>query len=127
MTKAFAFGADRVWVVNVGDLKPAEAGTTLFLQLAWSADSYGPDVARSFLHDFYAEQLGAEHANAIADVKREYFRLCAVRKPETLGWNRSYPNTPVRDGTFSHHADDDEAMRFVEQWLDVARRANEIA
>jgi hypothetical protein len=123
MTEAFEFGADRLWVANVGDLKPIEAGMTLFLELAWQADRYGPDVARAFLRDFYIEQFGPDHGDAIADVKREYFRLCAVRKPETLGWNTVYPNTPVRDGEWS----DEQAARFVEQWQDVARRTDEIA
>jgi hypothetical protein len=81
--------------VNIGDIKPLEAGMTLFLRLAWDIKRYGPDVQRAFLRDFYAEQFGAEYADAIARLKDEYFRLCAIRRPEHMGFNRVYPNTPV--------------------------------
>jgi hypothetical protein len=127
MTKAHEFGADRLWVVNVGDIKPLEAGMSLFLEVAWKVDRYGADVSRVFLRDFYTDQFGPAHADAITDVKREYFRLCAIRKPETFGWNTVYPNTPVRDGEFSHDPENDEAMQLVGQWRGIALRAEAIA
>jgi lysophospholipase L1-like esterase len=128
MTKAYELGARRLWVANVGDIKPIEAGMTLFLELAWKIDRYNAaDISTAFLRDFYAEQFGERHGDAIADVKREYFRLCAIRKPEHMGFNHVYPNAPVRDSEFSHDSGNDEAMRFVEQWLAVAKRADDIA
>ena len=123
MTKAYDYGARRLWVANVGDLKPIEAGTTLFLDLAWDIERYGPDVQRKFLRDFYAEQFGEEHADAIAESKDGYFRLCAIRRPEHLGFNRVYPNTPVADGDWTA----DEASRLLQRWLDLAGRAETIA
>jgi hypothetical protein len=119
MTKAYDFGASRLWVVNVGDLKPIEAGTTLFLQLAWDINSYGPDVSKRFLHDFYAEQFGAEHADAIAEMMGEYFRLASIRKPETLGFNTTYPTTKVRDSDFTP----EERMRRLVDYLNLALKA----
>jgi hypothetical protein len=119
MTKAYDFGASRLWVVNVGDLKPIEAGTTLFLQLAWDINSYGPDVSKRFLHDFYAEQFGAEHADAIAEMMGEYFRLASIRKPETLGFNTTYPTTKVRDSDWTA----EERMRRLVDYLNLALKA----
>jgi hypothetical protein len=132
MTKAYALGARQLWVVNVGDIKPIEAATTLFLSLAWNVHRYGPDVQRRFLRDFYAEQFGAEHAEAIADLKDEYFRLCAIRRPEHMGFNRVYfnrvtPNTPVQDSDWSHAPENDEASRLLTRWLALARRAEDFA
>ncbi len=40
MTKAFDYGADKVWIVNVGDLKPAELDIEFFLKLAWNPHSW---------------------------------------------------------------------------------------
>jgi len=123
MTKAYELGVRRLWVANVGDIKPIEANVTLFLELAWNVDRYGPDVSRAFLRDFYREQFGEKHADEIADVKREYFRLCAIRKPEHLGFNTVYPNKPVGPSDWSA----EEAKQFVDDWLAVARRAEAIA
>ena len=39
MTKAFDYGATRLWVVNVGDLKPAEAEIEFAMDLAWNVSS----------------------------------------------------------------------------------------
>lgn len=127
MTKAYEFGARRLWVVNVGDIKPIETGMTLFLKLAWDIKRYGPDVQRAFLRDFYAEQFGEEHADAIAKLKDEYFRLCAIRRPEHMGFNRVYPNTPVQNSDWSHAPENDEASRLLERWLELARRAEAVA
>lgn len=126
LTKVHEFGGQRLWVANVGDIKPIEAGTTLFLELAWKVDRYGPGVQKQFLGDFYTEQFGAQHGQAIAAVMDEYFRLCAIRKPETLGWNTVYPTKPIRDTEFSHEPPNDEAGRHVEAWLNLDRRASAI-
>src|SRR5215831_16549904 len=123
MTKAYELGARQLWVVNVGDIKPLEAGMTLFLKLGWNVKRYGPDVQRKFLRDFYAEQFGSPHADAIAALKDEYFRLCAVRRPEHMGFNRTYPNTPVQDSDWSRA----ETSRFLNRWRQLARSAETLA
>jgi hypothetical protein len=97
---------------------------TLFLELAWKIDRYGPDVQRDFLRDFYRQQFGRKHGDDIADLKREYFRLCAIRKPETLGWNTVYPTKPVRD---TSDWTPDQATRFVANWRVLAERADDMA
>ena len=123
MTKAYELGARRLWVVNVGDIKPIEAGMTLFLRMAWNVKRYGPNVQRRFLRDFYTEQFGREHADEISGIKDEYFRLCAVRRPEHMGFNRTYPNTPVQDSYWSHAPRGGESSRLLVRWKELARRA----
>jgi hypothetical protein len=114
MTTAFEYGADRLWVVNVGDIKPAECGISFFLELAWDPHRFkADDVQKSFLRKFYAEQFGDQHADAIADVKDEYFRLCAMRKPEHFGY-RLKDQSP------------DDAVD-VDRWIALAARAEKIA
>lgn len=86
MTKSYAHGADRVWIVNVGDLKPAEIGTEFFLRLAWDVQQWGPDAQPKFLREFAAREFGAEHADRIASVLDDYYTLNCARKPEHLQW-----------------------------------------
>lgn len=86
MKKAHAHGADRVWIVNVGDLKPAEIGTEFFLNLAWDIDRWGPDAQPAFLRAWAAREFGTDHAAAIADVLARYYTLNFQRRPEHLQW-----------------------------------------
>lgn len=86
MKKAHAHGADRVWIVNVGDLKPAEIGTEFFLHLAWDIDAWGPDAQPTFLRAWAAREFGPAHAEAIADLMARYYQLNFQRRPEHLQW-----------------------------------------
>ena len=86
MTKAHAHGADRIWIVNVGDIKPAEIGTEFFLRLAWDVKQWGPDAQSAFLEEWAAREFGREHAVETAALLGEYYRLNFQRKPEHLQW-----------------------------------------
>jgi hypothetical protein len=99
MSKAYAFGADRVWVVNVGDLKPAEIGTEFFLQMAWDINRWRADNLPEFLKTWAAREFGSQKAQKIATVMAEYYRLNFQRKPEHLQW--WLPGQPVVASPFN--------------------------
>lgn len=85
MTKAYQFGADQFWVVNVGDIKPAEMELQFFMDMAWDVKKWTPENAHSYAI-FWAEQtFGKEFAPEIASIKSEYYRLAQNAKPEHLG------------------------------------------
>ena len=86
MHKAYEHGADRIWILNVGDIKPAEIGTEFFLQMAWDIDQWRPDNLDQFLTTWAAREFGPEHAGEIAAVMTEYYQLNFQRKPEHLQW-----------------------------------------
>jgi hypothetical protein len=86
MRKAYDHGADRLWILNVGDLKPAEIGTEFFLQMAWDIDRWNRENLPEFLVEWAAREFGREHAKEIAAVMEEYYRLNFSRKPEHLQW-----------------------------------------
>jgi hypothetical protein len=86
MRKAYDHGADRLWILNVGDLKPAEIGTEFFLQMAWDIDRWNREDLPEFLVEWAAREFGHKHAKEIAAVMEEYYRLNFSRKPEHLQW-----------------------------------------
>lgn len=86
MTKAYQHGADRVWIVNVGDIKPAEICTELFLQLAWDINRWHRTNLTQFIVQWATREFGQTHAAEIAAVMEMYFRLNYQRKPEHLQW-----------------------------------------
>lgn len=99
MTKSYAHGADRVWVVNVGDLKPAEIGTEFFLRLAWDVKQWGPNAQPKFLREFAAREFGEAHADRVASILDRYYTLNFARKPEHLQW--WLPGQPPRPSDWS--------------------------
>jgi hypothetical protein len=86
MGQAYDLGARRLWVANVGDLKPAEINTELFLAMAWDVDGFRKAGWRGFLADWAAREFGPEAAPEIAEVMARWHGLNFERKPEHLQW-----------------------------------------
>jgi hypothetical protein len=85
MHKAFQYGADRLWIFNVGDIKPAEMETEFAMELAWNINSWKPDNAYKYAESWAARTFGAEFATPVAAIKSGYYRLAQCGKPEHLG------------------------------------------
>jgi hypothetical protein len=86
MGQAFDLGARRLWVANVGDLKPAEINTELFLALAWDVDGFRARGWRGFLVDWAGREFGTAAGPEIAEVMARWYGLNFERKPEHLQW-----------------------------------------
>ena len=86
MNKAYENGMRRFWIVNVGDIKPAEIGMEFFLQMAYDANRWTLETQHDFLRQWAAREFGNEHAVEIAEIMNEYYRLGFQRKPEHLQW-----------------------------------------
>lgn len=112
MSKSYDHGADRIWIVNVGDIKPAEIATDFFLQMAWDVGRWRRDTVPRFLEEWSRSAFGPEHAAETAAVLTEYYRLNWERKPEHLQWwlpgemPKGSPFTPaeVNDRLGAFHA-----------------------
>ncbi|WP_105103060.1 glycosyl hydrolase 115 family protein [Microbulbifer pacificus] len=84
MNLAYAYGADRIWLVNVGDLKPQEFPTEFFLRMAWNPEAWPKERLPAFGELWAAREFGAEHAKDIAALVQGYTRHNGRRKPELL-------------------------------------------
>jgi hypothetical protein len=90
----YAYGVDRLWVVNVGDFKDMEFPTEFFLDYAWAPDRWPATRISDWREQWAAQQFGAEEGPAIADVLARYEKLQHIRKPELL--NQLYGFTKPR-------------------------------
>lgn len=84
LTKAYQFNADRLWVINVGDIKPAEMETQFAMDLAWNVNQWTPEKANTYAASWAAETFGAEFAKPIASIKERYYNLGQAAKPEHM-------------------------------------------
>lgn len=101
MTKAYENAAKKMWIVNVGDIKPAEYDTELFLDLAWNINSIKPDGINGYLKNWISREFTKNITEELSFVLKEYYRLASLRKPEYMGWNQTEPTTPVKLSDFS--------------------------
>lgn len=84
MKKAATFGGDRVWMFNVGDIKPAEMLTNYCLDLAWDYHKWGTENVKEYLLEWSTNTFGLEYAEDIANAYTKYFQLAQAGKPEHL-------------------------------------------
>ncbi|MBF9237734.1 glycosyl hydrolase 115 family protein [Hymenobacter sp. BT683] len=85
MHLAKAYGADQIWIVNVGDLKPMELPISFFLDYAWNPDRIPATGAAAYTQRWAAQQFGPTYATEIGDILAKYAKYNARRKPELLG------------------------------------------
>lgn len=84
MNLALDYGADRIWIVNVGDIKPMEFPISFFMALAWEGKRMTEDQMQKFAREWAEQTFGPEHAVGIGDILSKYAKLTALRKPELL-------------------------------------------
>jgi len=84
MNLALAYGATRIWVVNVGDLKPMEFPIEYFLTLARDPERWGKDRIPEFTRMWAEREFGSTHADEIAELVTRYTQYNGRRKPELL-------------------------------------------
>jgi len=92
MEEAWERGIQRMWVLNVGDIKPIEYQMELFLDMAWNIDEVRQQFSdgNNHLHAFLAREFGSSKARQLASLMKRYYQLSYVRKPEFLGGTRVY-------------------------------------
>src|SRR5581483_5775318 len=111
MNLAYSYGADRIWIVNVGDLKPMEIPIEFFLKQAWDPPAMTAQRMSRFTHDWALREFGPAHADAIADIVNKYAKYNGWRKPEMLDAN-----------TYSL-VNYQEADRVEAAWQPIAKQA----
>ncbi|ALS99904.1 glycosyl hydrolase 115 family protein [Lacimicrobium alkaliphilum] len=84
MNLAWQYQADRIWIVNVGDLKPMEFPIDFFLRMAWNPEDFRADNLQQFAIDWAAQQFGKKHAQTVAELIQGYTRHNGRRKPEAV-------------------------------------------
>ncbi len=84
MHLCYQYGVDRIWIVNVGDLKPMEFPISFFLDYAWNPDQWPAERLSDYTRLWAEEQFGPEHAANIADILTKYTKYNGRRKPELL-------------------------------------------
>lgn len=108
MSEAWHKGIQRYWILNVGDIKPAEYQIELFMDMAWNMNRIYPgdrpdrelmpnnEWLAQHEMNFWTREFGKKLAEKMLPVMQESYRLAYIRKPEFLAntrceeWDRKY-------------------------------------
>lgn len=106
--EAYASGIDRIWIINVGDLKPKEVPIDFIMDYAWNPDAVKPGDELPWLERFSASIFGEKYAKETADLIAKYSKYNLLRKPEA--------QVP---GLFNEH----EMLVTSQRWQSLSLRA----
>lgn len=127
LRKAYDTTADRLWLVNCGDLKGSEMQVSLFLDMAWDIGRFTADNVVSYPARWLAGIFGEAYYDRLEAMTREHLRLAFPRKPEYMGWgyhwNRFDHNCEQLTDTDFSFTNYDEAQRRLEAYRQLGARA----
>ncbi|KAE8365064.1 hypothetical protein BDV27DRAFT_144764 [Aspergillus caelatus] len=114
LSQAYERGADRVWVINVGDIKPMEIPLSFALDLAWNASRFDFDTIPLYLKALATRDFGDKYSDQISSALMEYSHLAGLRKFEML--------EPTTYSILNFR----EAEQVLDQWRKLAEKAQNI-
>ncbi len=114
MSLAKQYGADRIWIVNVGHFRGYEIPVEYFLDLAWDTGALAGDDMAGWTERWASDVFGPEHAVEIADIIRQYTSFNGRRKPELL--------SPYTYSLVNY----DEAERITDEYNSLTEKAEAV-
>ena len=114
MNLAIEYGATRIWLVNVGDLKPLEIPLEFIIRMGWNPGSITRDTVADYQRRWAEREFGPEHATEIACIVSKYAKYNGIRKPDLLN--------PTIFSLVNYR----EAEIFSDKWNDIMTRAQKL-
>ncbi len=115
MNLAHVYGANQIWIVNVGHLLHVQLPAEFFLTFAWSPERWPGEKVSEFTRLWAEREFGAQFATPIADIALAFTKNNMRRKPELL--------SPDTFNVVNYN----EADRIVEDWKNLAAAAEKIS
>jgi hypothetical protein len=115
MSLAKEYGADRIWIVNVGHFKGYELPLEYWMSLGWDTGRWNNTNLNTFTREWAAREFGPAHANEIADILSQYTKYNGRRKPELV------------DAATYSVVNYDEGQRVVDDYEAVAKKAEDLS
>jgi hypothetical protein len=144
MKAAYDHNCRKLWIVNVHDVKVAAYDLEFFLDMAWNINSivpnetllspltshHSPLTINQHLANWLCTQFGDEVGKTLFPAMQKFYQLCAIRKPEFMGWTqvemtdrKAYPRgrSHVIDTEFSETEFGNELDRYLQEYADICQ------
>lgn len=116
MRRAYECNAKAYWILNVGDIKPGDIVTELFLKMAYdmkNSNNIQEYLINHAMRDFHTDRVTAEK---IAKVATEFYHLSGIKKAEFFGHeNPSDVNNPFFSEEMVFPFNDNECTWLIEK------------
>lgn len=141
MKRAWDNNARRLWILNVGDIKPGEYLTEFFLDMAWDIDAFAGDKIYAHQQNWIKQTFGNVANKEIDHILRQYYHLAGHRKPDHMAFNRvedwslrkdptiynqRHGLQPVKDTEFSSSEFGDEMERRIHAYNEIAALSKKV-
>ncbi|MGA2916686.1 MAG: glycosyl hydrolase 115 family protein [Sedimentisphaerales bacterium] len=114
MNLAVNYGATKIWIVNVGDLKPLEFPIEFFIDFGFNPQNWPKEKISEYTKLWAEREFGPKNAAEIADIVSKYTKYNARRKTELL------------DPTTFNVVNYGEADRVSAEWKEIVDKAEKI-
>ena len=114
MDLAYQYGVDKIWIVNVGDIKPMEFPTEFFLDMAWNPEKWNAGNLEQYYTQWSKENFDDQYTSEIAQIIKLYTKYNSRRKPELLN-EKTYSITNYN-----------EAEIVLDDYKKLVEKANDI-
>lgn len=84
MNLAYRYGVNKLWVVNVGDIKPMEFPISFFIDMAWDPKRFNESNLQEYTNSWSKKQFGEKYAVEIGEIIARYLKFSGRVKPELL-------------------------------------------
>ena len=124
LMKALHMGADKIWVLNVGDIKPLEFSTDYFFHLAYDPIATAGYNLMNNLEEWTKRTISkeTEDINSIGFTLKRYYDEMYMRKPEFMGWSRTEPTTQTTNTEYNHFYNGDEALKRISEYEELEKK-----
>lgn len=128
MRKAYDTGADRYWLLNVGDIKPGELAMKQFLDMAWDVHAFDFENSYDYQTGYLASIFGEQYRDDLADIMNSYYLLGFQHKPESMGWGYEWNNFHDReriidtDFSFINYNEAEDRMKEYDRIADKSEK-----
>ncbi len=129
LKKVYDNKARKFWIVNVGDIKPAELGLQFFMSLAYDINSYPKNTTKDFLQKTSKQQfqVSDDTSKEIADLITDFQQFAWATKPEVYVPFWSWDFKPTWMYQFHSLFDfGDEAQIRIQKATELEKRAKTI-
>ncbi|WP_374164042.1 glycosyl hydrolase 115 family protein [Arcticibacter sp. MXS-1] len=106
LRKAYDTSADRLWLLNVGDIKSCEFPFSLFMDMAYDINRFSSETIAGYHATWLSSMFGEQYHQSFLDITKAYYLLAFSRKPEAMGWGYEWntnknPRERTTDTDFS--------------------------
>ncbi|MEO6600906.1 MAG: glycosyl hydrolase 115 family protein, partial [Polyangiaceae bacterium] len=85
LQKAYDSGANKLWVINVGDIKPSEVALEFVMRFAWRVTDWTEANVADFVTALATRDFAPSSAAEISDIVMRYYQINIARRPEFMG------------------------------------------